>query len=295
MMRQNAMQLTTVQVLSVLTRASGYLQTVCSHSLQPYRGCALGNALCGVGCYVRHNRWITRGREWGSFVEARQNAAEVYRGSYAREKAWARRSPAGRFSVFLSSSTEPFQPAEFKFGITRSVLEAMLHEPPDELILQTHTHRVAAYLPLHVELSKRTRLRVHLSVESDRDRLPGLPPAASPVGKRLAAAAALRSAGVRVVITVSPLLPIESPFAFFRRLSEVADAVVLDHWIQGDGSPGGSGARTFATRLPQAVRDLDPHYTTLAYRDEMVAIARHFFPASTGVGIDGFAGRFLST
>mgnify|MGYP006147248219 CR=1 FL=1 len=48
--------------------------TVASHSLQPYRGCALGNSLCGVGCYVRHSWYTTRGRKWGSFVEARTNA-----------------------------------------------------------------------------------------------------------------------------------------------------------------------------------------------------------------------------
>jgi len=62
-------------VRSILTRTTGYLRTVTSHSLQPYRGCSYGNALCGVGCYVRHNGWVTRGEAWGSFLEARTNAA----------------------------------------------------------------------------------------------------------------------------------------------------------------------------------------------------------------------------
>jgi len=44
-----------VEVGRILTRASGYLRDVCSHSLQPYRGCSFGRSLCGVGCYVRHN------------------------------------------------------------------------------------------------------------------------------------------------------------------------------------------------------------------------------------------------
>jgi hypothetical protein len=42
--------LTEARVRSILTRATGYLRTVCSHSLQPYRGCTFGNSLCGVGC-----------------------------------------------------------------------------------------------------------------------------------------------------------------------------------------------------------------------------------------------------
>src|SRR5450432_2769790 len=98
-------------ISNILTRSSGFLATVCSHSLQPYCGCALGNSLCGVGCYVRHNAYLTRGREWGDFLEVRRNSAEVYNQQFEREAKWARKS-RGRFGIFLSSSTEPFQPIE---------------------------------------------------------------------------------------------------------------------------------------------------------------------------------------
>src|SRR5207249_4481658 len=123
---------------SVLTRTSGFLKTVTSHSLQPYRGCPFGQSLCGAGCYVRHNTYVTRGREWGTFLEVRADAAEAYRRSYARERAWARRSRGG-FSIFLSSATEPFPPPESRHGVTRRVLGAMLDLPPDALIVQTHS------------------------------------------------------------------------------------------------------------------------------------------------------------
>src|SRR5437764_201034 len=83
----------------------------------------LGNSLCGVGCYVQHNFYLTRGQPWGSFVEARTNAAEVYRAQYKREENWARKA-RGAFGIFLSSSTEPFQPAEAKHRVTQKVLEA---------------------------------------------------------------------------------------------------------------------------------------------------------------------------
>src|SRR5207249_11018785 len=98
--------------------------------------------------------------------------------------------------------------------------------------------------------------RFPTSTESDRDRLPGLPPPASSVAHRLEAAAALRAAGLRVVITVSPLPPIADPRRFFERLAEVADAVVVDHFIEGDGTPG--GARTLATPLPEAMARGEP-------------------------------------
>jgi DNA repair photolyase len=237
---------------------------------------------------VRHNAWLLRGEPWGSFLDARVNAAERYRAQAPGERRWARRA-RGEFSVFLSSSTDPFVPQEFRFGVTRAVLEAMRDRPPDELILQTHTHRVTEYLPLIAELAPRCRLRVHVSIETDRDELPGLPPSASPVARRLEACAKLRATGIRTVVTVAPLLPIADPDAFFARIAEVADAVVLDHFIQGDGSEDGS--RTLRTALPAAIAALDPEALSLAYRDRMAAIARRHLPGRVGINIDGFAGR----
>jgi len=278
-----------VEVGEILTRATGFLRAVSSHSLQPYRGCTFGRSLCGVGCYVRQSAWVTRGREWGSFLEVRTNAAAAYRASCARERAWARRA-RDRFSIFLSSATDPFVPQESRYGVTRSVLEAMLEEPPDELILQTHGDRVVGAVDLCVELARRCDLRVHISIESDRDRLPGLPPPAASVEARLAAAQCLRDHGVKVVVTVAPLHPIADPERFFARIAAVADALVIDHFILGDGSRDGS--RTRRTPLPDAMAAIDPSSVDLDYRDRMVACARTVMPGRVGVSAAGFAGVF---
>lgn len=277
---------TQVEVRSILTRTGGYLRTVASHSLQPYRGCTFGNSLCGVGCYVQHNAWVTQGRPWGGFLEVRTNAADVYRASHGRESKWARRKH-GEFSIFCSSATDPFVPQERQFGITASLLQAMLDQPPDTLILQTHTHRVLDQASEIASLSARCNMRVHISIESDRDRLPGLPPSASPVERRLAACGELRRAGVFTVVTVAPLLPIAEPELFFDRIAEVADAVVIDHYIGGDGSP--NGARTLRTRLPDAIAAIDPDATTLAYRERVIELARRTMPGRVGVSESGFA------
>src|SRR5437868_925937 len=99
-----SLQITETTVKNVLTRTSGYLREVTSHSLQPYRGCTFGNSLCGVGCYVQHSRHILAGRQWGEFLEVRANAAESYRANYARESRWAR-AHRDDFSIFCSSAT----------------------------------------------------------------------------------------------------------------------------------------------------------------------------------------------
>ena len=80
------------------------------------------------------------------------------------------------------------------------------------------------------------------------------------------------------------------PIAFFTRVAAAADAVVIDHFIGGDGSPDGS--RTARTTLPRAMSRLDPDSTALDYRERMAEIARSVMPGRVGVSIDGFAGRF---
>jgi DNA repair photolyase len=285
------MHTTLSTVKSILTRTSGYLTTVCSHSLQPYRGCPFGAALCGVGCYVQHNIYATRGQPWGSFLDVRTNAAEAYSAAYDRERAWARRS-RGRFVIFMSSASEPFPPQEARLGATGSVLEAMLEQPPDGLIVQTHSHRVTEAADRLVRLAGRCDLRVHLSIETDRERLPGLPPHACSVANRFAAAATLKERGLRVVITVSPLLPILDPDRFFAMVAEVADAVVLDHFIGGDGSA--DGTRTRKTTLPAAMAGIEPESVEIGYLDRMGAIAQTHLPGRVGYHRDGFAGRFAS-
>jgi DNA repair photolyase len=280
---------TTTRIGNVLTRTGGYLDGVASHSLQPYRGCPLGSSLCGVGCYVQHSRHLLGGRRWGGFVEVRENAAASYRRHVGRERRWARQAK-GRFGVFLSSATEPFPPQEVRYRVTREVLHAMLEEPPDALVLQTHSARVEGEAEVLMQLAERCALRVHVSIETDRERIPGLPRHGSSIAARFRAARALKALGVPTVITVAPLLPIEDPEGFFARCAECADAVILDHWIGGDGTP--DGRRTRSTPLPAAIARLDPSALELLYRDRMAEIARRHLPSRVGIGREGFAGRW---
>lgn len=267
-----------IQAGSILTRCSGYLRTVTSHSLNPYIGCSLGRSLCGVGCYVQHNRFLTKGRAWGSFLEGKVNAPELY----------LREAPRVPFSVFMSSATDPFPPQEKSAGITRALLQAMAVKPPECLVVQTHSALVADYRELLLALPK---VRVHISIESDREDFPGLPRPAYSVARRLEAARVLRSAGLETVACLSPLLPLRNATAFLESLSTAFGSVIVDHFVGGDGSAGGT--RTRATALPAVMESVQPGSARLEYRDEVVELARRYFPGRVGVGPDGFAGRYL--
>lgn len=273
---------------SILTRSSGYLAEVTSHSLNPYQGCSFGRSLCGVACYVQHNGFLTRARSWGSFLEVKLNAAQLYRQSAARERRWAR--ARGEFSVFLSSVTDPFLPQERTYRLTAGLLQAMLESPPDTLVIQTHSAWVVDQLESLRQLAQICRVRVHLSIEGDQERLPGLPPPAFSLEQRLQAAQQCRQEGLWTVATLAPLFPILGPRDFFARLSDCVDAIVLDHFVGGDGSS--QGQRTRRTRLPAALEQVLPGSSQPGYRDLVLAQAVRYFDGPIGLGCRGFAGDY---
>lgn len=82
-------------------------------------------------------------------------------------------------------------------------------------------------------------------------------------------------------------LPIDDPDGFFTRLGQVSDAVVLDHFVVGDGTP--DGRRTAKTALPASMAKVNPASATLAYRDSMAEIARGHMLGRVGISAGGFA------
>lgn len=282
------MNISETRAATVLTRSGGYLKEVCTHSLNPYTGCGFGRSSCGVACYVRFNPWVGRGRPWGGFVDVKVNAAERYLETADAERRWARKN--GRpFSVFLASSTDPWQPLEQTYRITRQVLDAFLVNPPDVLILQSHSARMRDDAERFEALARKLDLRVHLSIEGDRERLPGLPPPPSPLADRLAALRDFAARGLNAVACLAPLYPMQAPDAFFASLARAGvSAVVLDHFIQGDGTADGS--RTRKTPLPAAMAELDPASLHPEYRDSIARVAARHLPV--GLSAAGFAGRY---
>tara|TARA_B100000686_G_C16800522_1_gene985634 strand:+ start:3275 stop:4159 length:885 start_codon:yes stop_codon:yes gene_type:complete len=274
---------------SILTRTSGYLKEVSSHSVNPYVGCGFGKSSCGVGCYVRHNQWLLKGREWGGFIDVKMNSAEIYCKTWKAEKNWAVKRGL-RFSLFCSSSTDPWQPMERKYRVTRRLLEAIRDSPPEQLILQTHSDLVRDDRNLILELSKVCDLRLHVSIEGDRDSLPEMPPPPCSVRSRLDVVEDFAGLGVCVVVCVSPLYPMINPQLFFEHLRKSGvRAVVIDHFIEGDGSKEGS--RTLRTFLPKAIARIDAKSNQLSYRDKIVAIAKEYLPV--GISRNGFAGNYF--
>jgi DNA repair photolyase len=254
---------------TILTPTGGYLEGGFTHSINLSQGCSYAGALCGIYCYAQHSPWISRGRPWGLYGW-KKNIRDAYRRDYDQLKR-PRRGEARPLRIYMSPMSDPYQPQEASLELTRSLLEEMQVRPPDVLVIQTRSPLVRRDLDLIVPLSKRCTLWLSMTVETDMDRVPGLPPHATPIQKRIETLRVFREAGVGAQGAVSPLLPLANPETFARELGAVSDRVVIDHWLIGDGSKNGS--RTRRTAFPALLEEAGlGKWNTLARFQEVVGI-----------------------
>jgi len=261
----------------ILTRTGGFLEGF-SHTLNPYRGCSYGKSLCGSYCYAPA---VTFRKEWGGPAEPKEGAAEAYRREIGRER---RRGPV---RIFCGSVTDPYVPQERRLRITRSILEAMVVDPPEFLALQTHTPHPRR----DADLLRRLPCAVQITVETDRAEIPGLPAPASAPHERLAALRELKDAGLDAVGVVAPLLPLRDPERFAAELERCCTRVILDHYLLGDGSR--NGARTERRGLPSILRREGlGAWTGLEPFESFVETCRRVLgPERVGVSREGFTAR----
>lgn len=262
------------EVARILTPTGGYLRGF-THSLQPYVGCEFACAYC----YVRElsvQRANPFGLPWSQWLAPKTNAAE----RLAREVA---RMPIESTTIFCSSATDPYTPAERRFAITRGCLEVLTAHAPLLLVVQTRSPLVVRDLDL---LSRIPSVRVSIGVATDDERVRRLlEPNAPGLGLRIEALARLRAAGVATQAAVAPLLPCD-PARLARLLEPVADRVVLDDFFRGDGA-GGRRSRAAIRLLREAGFGA---WTEPGYADAAIEIFRGVFgPERVGVSAEGFA------
>jgi hypothetical protein len=160
----------------------------------------------------------------------------------------------------------------------------MVEEPPDGLVLQTHTPGPLRDLDLLQRLD--CELAVQISVETDRATLPGLPPHSSPPDVRLDALRQIKEAGLNAVGVVAPLLPLKDPVRFAHALDESCTSVIVDHYLVGDGSKGGS--RTKRRGLPgKLIAAGFERWTTIEVLEETAELFRNVL-GSERVGVSAY-------
>src|SRR5688500_13435950 len=168
-------------------------------SINAYRGCEHGCIYCFARpTHAFHD--LSPGLDFETKLFAKPQAAELLRETLARPK--YRPKP-----IAMGTNTDPYQPIEDRYRITRSLLEVCL-ETRHPVTITTKSNRVLRDLDLLTELAAPRLVAVALSITTFDPRRSGLlePRAPSPA-KRMAALAELKAAGVPAHCMIAPVIP----------------------------------------------------------------------------------------
>ena len=168
-------------------------------SINAYRGCEHG---C-VYCYARPSHAyhdLSPGLDFETKLFAKPNAAQLLRQTLAKPGYTPK-------PIAMGTNTDPYQPIEADYRITRSILEVCL-EARHPVTITTKSARVIRDLDLLAELASLNLIAVAISITSLDPRLSGrLEPRASAPAKRLEALGKLVDAGVPAHVSVAPIIP----------------------------------------------------------------------------------------
>lgn len=204
-------------------------------SFNPYRGCEHGCAYC----FARptHEYFgMSAGLDFETRILVKHGAPELLR----RELASSRWKPQ---VLGMSGVTDPYQPAERHFRLTRRCLQ-VLAEFRNPVTVITKNHLVTRDVDVLAELAAHRCALVCLSVTTlDPDLARRMEPRASTPERRLDAIRALAQAGVPVGVLVAPVVPGLTDHEMPAILKACADA-------------GACFGSYVALRLPHGVKDL---------------------------------------
>jgi DNA repair photolyase len=170
------------------------------YSLNPYRGCEHG---C-IYCYARPSHAylnLSPGLDFEARLFAKPNAANLLRAELS--------NPSYRCSpIALGTNTDPYQPIEREWSITRNILEVM-EEARHPVCIITKSALVERDLDLLVALARNKLVEVFISITTlDPGKARRLEPRASSPNRRLQALNKLSQAGIRCGVMVAPVIPV---------------------------------------------------------------------------------------
>ena len=194
-------------------------------SINPYIGCALGCTYC----YARYAHGYALDRAANANPDHKDVAADVSslppwlafeRRILVKENAHTilqktLRTGSDRHlaliageSITIGTATDPYQPAERRFRITRQLLEVIAEHPGLNCRIITKSPLVTRDIDVLKRINRHSSIHVHVSlITPDRELARRIEPRAPTPDARLRAVKRLRDAGIDVGVNVMPILP----------------------------------------------------------------------------------------
>jgi DNA repair photolyase len=170
-----------------------------AQSINPYQGCEHG---C-IYCFARPSHAyldLSPGIDFETKLFAKPDAAKLLRAELAKPD--YRCDP-----IALGTNTDPYQPIEREWKVTRSIIEVLAaHEHPFTIV--TKSALVERDIDLIAPMAAKRMARVYLSVTTlDRELARRMEPRAAAPPRRLQALKTLSDAGIPVGVMVAPIIP----------------------------------------------------------------------------------------
>src|SRR6187200_641136 len=215
-----------------------------TQSINPYRGCEHG---C-IYCYARPSHAyvnLSPGLDFETRLFAKVNAAELLRAELAK--------PGYRCELIsLGANTDPYQPIEREYRITRSILE-VLAECEHPVGIVTKNAIVERDIDILAPMAEKHLVNVYISINNlDHELARRLEPRCSAPARRLETIRRLSAAGIPVGVLVAPVIP----FLTDHQIEPVLEAA----HAAGAGSAG-----YVLMRLPYEVKDLFRNWLEVHY------------------------------
>jgi DNA repair photolyase len=168
-------------------------------SLNPYMGCAHRCTFCYVRAFERRADRPSDDR-YGTSIRVKVNIAEVLRAELAR--------PSWRGDgIAIGAATDPYQPAEGRYRLTRRCLE-VLRDAATPFSLITRGPMIVRDVDVLAEAAARADVAVTFSIPTVDDEIwRKTEPGTAPPRQRLRALRTLVEAGIRTGVGMAPLLP----------------------------------------------------------------------------------------
>ena len=243
-----------VRCRSALNRVKGkaYMQW----SLNPYRGCTHGCHYCFARRYHSHLE-LDGGDQFASVIFVKTNFVEVLRRELDRPS-WKKES------IGFGTATDPYQPIEGTYRISRGVIEA-LRDAATPVGIVTKGPMVVRDIDVLQALSAVASCRVHMSVPTvDEDAWDRLEPGVAHPLQRLKAVRQLVDAGIDCGVLMAPIVPGFStqPAKIERTVKAIADSGATSIGAMVMHMDGGTKEH-FMSLLQREYPDLVPMYESL--------------------------------
>ena len=193
-------------------------------SLNPYMGCAHRCAFCYVRGFERRADRPSDDR-YGTSVRVKVNIVEVLRRELAR-RSWRRET------VAIGAATDPYQPAEGRYRLTRGCIEK-LAAARTPIMLITRGPLVVRDVDVLADASRRAEVHVSVSIATlDASQSSRLEPGVAPPRQRLRAIRTLTDAGIAAGVALAPVLPglTDAPRDMAAVLGAARDAGATHAW-----------------------------------------------------------------